>query len=151
VWQRERVLLDDVFCADATFLRQGARWWMFANAGSEQAGADDELQLFSADDLFGEWKPHRANPVKADVRGSRPAGRLFVEGGHLYRPSQICAPLYGSGIALNRVTRLDDEAYREEEVRRIVPAQGESLLGLHTINRAADLSVTDAFARRRRF
>jgi hypothetical protein len=125
---------------------------MFANAGSDSGGADDELQLFSSASLFGEWKPHRANPVKADVRGSRPAGRLFEEGGALYRPSQICAPLYGSGVALNRVTRLDDEGFAEEEVRRIEPAsRGEGLLGIHTLNRAGDLSVIDAFARRRRF
>jgi hypothetical protein len=151
-WVRERVLLDDVFCADATVLQRGGRWWMFANAGSDSGGADDELQLFSSTSLFGEWRPHRANPVKGDVRGSRPAGRLFEEGGALYRPSQICAPLYGSGVALNRVTRLDDEAFAEEEVRRIEPAaRGEGLLGIHTLNRAGDLSVIDAFARRRRF
>ena len=38
----------------------------------------------------------------------------------------------------------------EEEVRRILPAGG-AVLGLHTINRAGDLSATDAFVRRRRF
>ena len=83
------------------------------------------------------------------MRCSRPAGRLFAQAGKLYRPSQICAPLYGAGIALQRVTRLDD-AFEEQEERCIVPAQGEGVLGLHTINRAGDLSVTDAFVRRPR-
>ena len=47
-------------------------------------------------------------------------------------------------------------AYVPED-RRIVPAghatpgQANTVLGIHTINRAGDLSVTDAFVRRSRF
>ena len=37
-----------------------------------------------------------------------------------------------------------------ERERRIAP-QNAGVLGLHTINRAGALSVTDAFVRRRRF
>ena len=149
-WRRERVLLDNVFCADATIHRGPDAWWMFANVGTEEAGVDDELHLFSSDRLLGEWTPHGANPVKSDVRCARPAGRLFVQDGSLYRPGQICTPIYGSGVALHRVTRLDREAFAEVEERRIQPATPD-ILGLHTINRAGDLSVTDTFARRRRF
>src|SRR5688572_11949135 len=110
----------------------------------------DELHLFSADRLLGDWVPHRRNPVKSDVRNARPAGNLFRAGGELYRPAQICAPIYGAGVAINRVLHLGADEYREEEVRRILP-EGGALLGLHTINRAGDLSVADAFARRSRF
>ena len=152
-WTRERVLIDGVFCADATVFRRGGsndRWWMFANSGSADAGFDDELNLFSADRLLGDWTPHRANPVKSDVRSSRPAGRLFSRDGELYRPGQICAPLYGSGIALHRVTQLSRDGFAEEEARRIEP-RSQEILGMHTINRAGELSVTDTFARRRRF
>jgi hypothetical protein len=148
-WRLEKVLIDGVFAADATLHRQAGRWWMFANLGTEATGTDDELHLFSAPDLHGEWTPHRRNPVKCDVRSSRPAGRLFERGGVLYRPGQICAPIYGSGIALHRVTRLDDEGFAEAQERRITATA--PVLGLHTINRTGDFSVTDAFARRRRF
>jgi hypothetical protein len=149
-WRLERVLLRNVCAADATLHREGGRWWMFANCatGFEM---HDELHLFSAETLMGEWNPHRRNPVKSDVRSARPAGKLFTQGGKLYRPSQICAPLYGTGVAINRVTRLDAEGFTEETERRIVPAAGSAILGLHTINRAGDLSVIDAFARRARF
>ena len=149
-WKLERVLMQDVFCADATLHRQDDKWWMFASAAKPGEEINDELHLFSADKLLGEWKPHRRNPVKSDVRSSRPAGRLFWDGNRLYRPGQICAPLYGSGITLNRVTRLTHDEYAEEEARRIVPAS-RAILGIHTINRAGDLSVTDAFVRRSRF
>jgi hypothetical protein len=149
-WRRERVLLDHVFAADATLHREADRWWMFANLAVDGAEIHDELHVFTSDSLLGDWKPLARNPVKSDVRGARPAGRLFTQGGHLYRPSQICAPLYGSGIAVQRVLRLDDD-YEEVEERRILPVAGEGVLGLHTMNRAGDLSVTDAFVRRPRF
>jgi hypothetical protein len=149
-WKLERVLLSGVFCVDATIHREGARWWMFANAAKPGMEVNDELCIFSSDTLLGDWKPHARNPVKSDVRSARPAGGLFRRGGSLYRPGQICTPLYGSGIALHRVTRLTQDEYLEEEESRIVP-MSDAVLGIHTINRAGDLSVTDAFSRRARF
>lgn len=149
-WVLERVLLKDVFCADATVHREDGRWWMFANAAVPGAEINDELHLYSSPTLLGDWQPHRRNPVKSDVRSSRPAGRLFRRGGGLYRPGQICTPLYGAGIALHRVTRLTHDEYAEEEEARIVPSD-TGTLGIHTLNRAGDLTVTDAFERRPRF
>jgi hypothetical protein len=149
-WKLERVLMNGLACADATLHREGGKWWMFANAARAGADINDELHLFSADELLGDWQPHSRNPIKSDVRSSRPAGRLFRDGKGLYRPGQIGAPLYGSGIALNRVTRLTQDEYQEEEVSRILP-ECEAVLGIHTINRAGDLSVTDTFRRRARF
>ena len=130
--------------------REGGRWWMFANAAASGEEINDELHLFSAEKLMGEWTPHRRNPVKSDVRSSRPAGGLFRDGEGLFRPGQICTPFYGAGITLHRVTRLDEDEYHEEEERRIVPTDGATL-GIHTLNRAGDLTVTDAFERRPRF
>jgi hypothetical protein len=150
-WRRERVLLDGIFAADATLHRHAGRWWMFANVAANGAEIHDELHLFTSESLLGEWTPLASNPVKSDVRGARPAGQLFEHDGHLYRPAQICAPLYGTGISLQRVTRLDEQGFAEQEERRILPAPGEGVLGLHTMNRAGDLSVTDAFVRRARF
>jgi hypothetical protein len=150
-WRRERVLVDGVFAADATLHRANDRWWMFANTSSNGAEIHDELHLYSSDKLLGDWKPHRANPVKSDVRSARPAGRLFWSGNRLYRPGQICAPLYGSGVSLNRVTCLTADEFSEEEDSRIVPSEAGGMLGLHTINRAGNLSVADAFVRRSRF
>lgn len=158
-WTLERVLMKDVFCADATLHREGDKWWMFTNAAKPGEEINDELFLFSSDKLLGDWKPHRRNPVKSDVRSARPAGRLFRRGEGLYRPGQICAPLYGSGIALHRVKSLTADEYIEEEEHRIMPPDRDTrgqarlgaILGIHTINRAGDLSVTDAFCRRSRF
>ena len=151
-WRLEATLLDGVRCVDATFHRAGGRWWMFANMAAGERGAfDDELHLFHAERLFGDWQPHARNPVKSDARCARPAGKLYRRDGALYRPAQVCVPRYGAGLALHRVRRLTPQEYVEEEAQRIVPQATDGLLGLHTVNRTGGLTVIDAFARRRRF
>jgi hypothetical protein len=116
----------------------------------EPAVADDELHLYYADSLVGEWKPHAANPVKSDARSARPAGRLFQRNGALYRPAQIAAPLGGSGVSINRVRKLSPQAYLEQEVERILPRHPAGLLGIRTLNRAGELRVLDGCVRRGR-
>lgn len=149
-WELERVLLDGVRLVDATLHRGTDRWWMFANgAAGSSLVFDDELYIFHADDPLGEWRAHLRNPVKSDARCARPAGKLYWRDGALYRPAQVCAPSYGAGISLHRVLRLSPHEYAEREVERIFPAPG--LLGLHTVNRAGELSVVDVLARRGRY
>ena len=149
-WKPEKKLLEGVRLVDPTFHHGAGRWWMFANSAAEgSAMFDDELCIFHAEHLLGQWQPHARNPVKSDARCARPGGQLFSRGGVLHRPAQICVPLYGAGLSLNRVLRLTPHEYAERQVERILPGGG--LLGLHTLNRAGDLAVTDAFARRSRF
>jgi hypothetical protein len=150
-WRLERVLLDGARLVDATFHRAADRWWLFANgAPGESRVFDDELHLYHARDLLGDWQPHRHNPVRSDARSTRPAGALYWRNGTLYRPAQICVPRYGAGIALNRVLRLTPDAFAERQVERLLPPPDSGLLGLHTVNRAGELTVADAFARRPR-
>ena len=149
-WKLEKVLLEGVRLVDATLHRGTDRWWLFANGAPGQSRVfDDELHLFHAPGLRGEWQPHRKNPVRSDARCARPAGRLFWRKGALHRPAQICVPRYGAGLAVHRVLRLTPHDYCERQVERIVPA-GDGLLGLHTLNQAGHLTVVDGFTRRRR-
>jgi hypothetical protein len=150
-WRLERVLIDGLRLVDATLHKGADRWWMFANSAAGASRVfDDELHLFSAERLLGDWKPHPKNPVKSDARSARPAGRLFEREGSLYRPAQICVPRYGAGLAIQRVTKLTPQDYAERQVERILPPPQTGLFGLHTMNRAGDLTVVDAFTRRRR-
>jgi hypothetical protein len=151
-WELDTVLLHDVNAVDATLLERGGRWWMFVNlAHSSSRDLDEELSLFYATTPRGPWTPHRRNPVKADVRSSRPAGRLFELGGELYRPTQDCALRYGHAVALNRVLQLDEDMYREVEVSRILPHWLPGLLATHTLNSARGITVVDGLLRRSRF
>lgn len=154
-WKFERILMSDVRLVDASLYRErcGAadRWWMFANAAPQGSGMfDDELHLFHAAHPLGEWRPHPKNPVKSDARGARPAGALFTRQGTLYRPAQVCVPRYGAGMALQRVLKLSPTDYVERQAQRLLPSEDSGLAGLHTMNRAGDLLVVDAFMRRKR-
>jgi len=151
VWKREKVLIDGLRLVDATLHRGADRWWMFANsAAGESRNFDDELHIFHAERLTGEWQPHAKNPVKSDARSSRPAGSLFERDGVLCRPAQVCVPRYGAGLAIQRVLKLTPQEYAERQVERLLADPAAGLFGLHTMNRAGDLTVVDAFARRRR-
>jgi hypothetical protein len=149
-WKLERRLIEGARLVDATLHHGFGRWWLFANsAAGGTALFDDELCIFHAERLFGHWQPHARNPVKSDTRSARPAGQLFWHAGALHRPAQICAPRYGAGLSINRVLRLTPQDYAERQLQRVLPAPG--LLGLHTVNRAGELTVVDAFTRRHRF
>lgn len=145
-WQLEKVLLEDVRAKDATLAEIDGRWWMFVSIAEH--AIPDELFLFYADSPLGPWTPHPRNPVKSDVRGSRPAGALFNWHDELYRPAQNSSGRYGYGMSINKITRLDTEAYREEEVSTILPNWNKNLLGTHTISMAGDLTVIDCLVKR---
>jgi hypothetical protein len=149
-WESAGVLLPDIAVADATLARLGNLWWMFATIGGKSISKNDELHLFFADSPLGPWRPHWRNPVKSDVRSARPAGQVFLWEGAHYRPSQDCSTSYGHAIVLNRIERIDPTHYREIEVARVSPAWRPRLVGTHTINAAAGLTVIDACLRRPR-
>jgi hypothetical protein len=134
-WRFERQLVE--FCSHATLHRASDRWWLFATGEF-----DDELNLFHATKLTGPWIPHARNPVKADARGAQPAGRLYWRNGALYRPARVNAPREAMGVALHRVLRLTPHEYAERQV--------ETIPGVRTLNYCAELTVVDAFTRRRR-
>ena len=149
VWQPEKVLMTDVRAKDATLAEIDGTWWMFVSIAEHSI--PDELYLFSAPSPLGPWTPHRRNPVKSDVRGSRPAGALFEWKGEVYRPAQDSSGRYGYAISINRVTQLDHDQFREEQVSSILPNWSERLLATHTIAIAGDLTVVDCLIKRSRF
>ena len=148
-WKLEKVLLTDVRAKDATLAEIDGRWWMFVSIAEHSI--PDELYLFSAETPLGPWKPHPRNPVKSDVRGSRPAGKLFNCNDDLYRPAQNSSGRYGYAMSINKITRLDHEGFREEQVSSILPNWRKDLIGTHTISIAGDLTVIDCLVRRSRW
>ena len=89
--------------------------------------------------------------MKSDVRGSRPAGALFEWNGEVYRPAQDSSGRYGYAISINRLTQLDHEQFREEQVSSILPNWNDRLLATHTIAIAGELTVVDCLIKRSRF
>jgi hypothetical protein len=140
-WVRAACLVRDVPARDATIFRHHDRWWLLFVVDRP---ATDELHAWYADDPLGPWHPHATNPVKIDVRSSRPAGTPFVHGGRLFRPAQDGSGTYGGAVVLNKVLRLTPQEFEEEPALRIEPnGRGPYPAGLHTISAVGDLTLID--------
>jgi hypothetical protein len=149
-WRLERVLLSGLTASDPTLAFLFGKWWLFAAIPVPGAGTSGELHLFYADSPLGPWTPHHANPVKSDVRSTRPAGRIFERDGQFYRPAQDCSRRYGSAVSINRIVLLNPDSYGEVEVDKLVPNGKPDVAGVHTFNMADDMTVIDCLVRRRR-
>ena len=142
-WVPHAVLVDGMTAYDATFIDFENRCWLFASSAGPGESSWDQLALFHAPTLEGPWRAHRGNPVLIDAGAARPAGAMWVEDGVLWRVAQDCRTGYGTGLALCRVDRLDEDGYSQTVVRRLGPPPGLRAEGAHTLNRSAGLEVTD--------
>ena len=141
-WAERACLLDGVAAVDPTVIEHDGRWWLFCT--DEEADSEGRLLLFCAPELLGPWHPHPGNPVKTDIRSSRPAGTPFVAGGALHRPAQDSASTYGSAVVINRITTLTETEFAEEPVVRLGPPPGSShRAGFHTLAGLGDLTAVD--------
>lgn len=145
-WEHKHNLIDNIEAADATLFEYDGKWWMFTNiAEQEGSSIHDELHVFYADSpLSKDWKPHSLNPVVSDCKTARPAGKIFVENGRIYRPSQNCSVRYGYGFNLNEIELLTTTEYKETTISRVEPNWEKNIVGTHTFNRVGNLHVIDA-------
>jgi hypothetical protein len=118
--------------ADPTLFRYQDKWWIACT--DLDIGLHDNLCLLHAPAPEGPWRAHRKWPVKIDIRGSRPAGTVFLHNGRLVRPAQDCAGSYGAGIALHEVTSLTETDFAETLIGVLRPdPDGPFPDGLHTL------------------
>ena len=150
-WELHDRPLIDVPIVDATVENIDGQWWMFASVGEDIGTAWDSLYLFKGLSPLGPWTPHGNNPIRVDIRSSRPAGRLFRRMGRWYRPSQDCSHAYGYAVVINRIDHIGDDEYRETPVARLEPDFASGALGHHTFNVADGLSVIDVRTYRNRY
>jgi hypothetical protein len=143
-WRLDRILLRDVVAFDPTIVRHEGRMYLFATVPAKgRWGAWDQLCIYHADSLTGKWRPHSVNPVMADVRRARPAGRVFVEGGDLWRPAQDCSPRYGTRVVFHRIGVLNGDQYEEERIHTLEPTGLPGALRTHCYDRNATYEVVD--------
>ncbi len=141
-WRKIATLLEDFAAVDSTVFQHEGRWWLLCT--DRDSGPDTKLYAWYARDLPGPWLPHAANPLKTDVRSSRPAGTPFVHEGQLYRPAQDGSGTYGGAVVVNRVMRLSPTEFDEEVATVVTPdRRGPYPDGLHTLSAAGDLTIID--------
>jgi hypothetical protein len=142
-WIFERVLVEDVIASDATLVTWQGRDWLFASIADDGASTWDALGLFHADDLFGQWQPHPLNPVLIDAGSARPGGAMVVQDGRFCRVAQDCRVIYGGGLVLADVERLDPENYVQTVRALLAPPPGTRAIGVHTLNTANGIELID--------
>jgi hypothetical protein len=128
---------EGVAMADPTLFRRNGLYWIAYN--DADLGLHENLCLLYAERLEGPWLPHPHNPVKMDVRSSRPGGTPFVVDGALFRPAQDCSHSYGCALVINKVVTCTPDRYQEEPVARLTPdPAGGYPDGLHTLSITSD-------------
>ncbi len=138
-WTPGEPMLDFPGLDPTVFAHEG-RWWLFATDGTRTKV--DVLHAWYSESPTGPWTPHARNPIKVDVRSSRPAGALFRHEGNLYRPAQDGTSGYGSAIGICRVDELTPDTFSETRVATVPPfAQRPD--GIHTLNGVGEMSVVD--------
>ena len=122
-------------------------YWLFTSLERPGRNRNDELHLFSSDALTGPWTPHPENPVVADARFARSAGRVFgrtTASSVRRRTARVgTAPRSRS----RRITRLDAQHYEEEMVATLGADWHPGLVGTHTYNVDCGIEVVEAGAR----
>jgi hypothetical protein len=141
-WERVATLIDDFDGVDATLFQHDGLWWMFCARSHKNQWI--KLYAFHAEALQGPWRAHACNPLKSDVRSSRPAGTPFVHAGVLYRPAQDCSRAYGGAVSINRVDVLTPTRFSESVSRIFELDSAEPYsAGCHTLSAVGARTVLD--------
>jgi hypothetical protein len=140
-WRKTATLVADFAGVDPTIFQYEGKWWLTC---TDERGPNHSLFVWYASDPLGPWKPHPANPVKTDIRSARPAGTPFVCNDYLYRPAQDCSKTYGGRVVLNKVTRLTETEFREEQETIIEPSADSPFPdGMHTVSAVGSTTLVD--------
>jgi hypothetical protein len=148
-WVHEAVLVDGVVAGDATLLRHGGRWWLFATVRAGGGSYSDTLHLWHAPHFRGPWTPHRCNPVLIDVGSARAAGPVVLRDGALIRPVQDCRGGYGAALGLARILRLDEGGFAQRVETRLGPGAAWPGSRLHMLSAAGGFEFIDGSCRAR--
>ncbi|WP_276373571.1 hypothetical protein [Chryseolinea sp. H1M3-3] len=145
IWVKKRDILTDVEFFDPTLHFHEGIWYLFGTIKPWEGNSPDQyLAIYYSEDLMnGIWQPHPMNPLSRDVRGSRPAGKIFVHKEKIIRPSQVGAPKYGSAIRFYQIIKLSTTEFAEVVIDDVQPLWEPDLLATHTFNSANEFSVVD--------
>ena len=141
-WEQVTTLVQGVSALDSTVFQHDDRWWLMCT--DQEDGSNSKLRVYHSPSLVGPWEPHALNPVKTDIRSSRPAGTPFIHKGELFRPTQDSSESYGGAITITRIDVLTPTAFSEEIVNRIAPPRsGPYRDGIHTLSAVGNRTVVD--------
>lgn len=139
--------LEGVPASDPTLLWHDGLYWLFVTVTGAGMSPWEELHVYSTESIAGLWHPHPRNPVVADVRRARPAGRIFQTEDGLIRPGQDCSVEYGQRIVLSAITSLSTTDYEEHPIASIEPAGIPGIRRTHTYTFDGTTEALDGYRR----
>lgn len=141
-WELVTTIIDEVGALDPTLFEYGGRWWLFFTIFGRDSNT--KVHAYHAPNPMGPWEPHLLNPIKTDIRSSRPAGTPFWHNGRLYRPTQDCSSSYGGGVTITRVDELSPTRFDETPVATVQPtSSGKYQDGIHTLSAVGQRTLVD--------
>ncbi len=129
-WELDRVLFKGNY-SDPTPVAWQGKWWIFATRGSYS------MDIWYADDLRGEWRPHAKNPLYLYSKGrARNGGRPLVMGDKIFRFAQDSHGGYGRALRALVINELDPTRFVEHVVKSADPlfsahGDGWARVGMH--------------------
>lgn len=136
-----KTLMKGIALADPSLFFHEGVFWLWAT-DTRDKGADLRLNLYFSNQLEGKWTDHPLNPVKTDIRHSRPGGTVFMHENRIYRLAQDSSGGYGSALWIMEIIRLSQSEYEEIPVRKIEPLP-PYLGGIHTLSKQGDSCFID--------
>ncbi len=116
-WELVSELLVGQRFVDASVIDHEGVWWMFVGVERDCRTACDELRLYYADQLEGDWVEHPMSPiVQHNMQISRPAGRMMNINNRLIRFTQDCTTTYGRNVSAIEIVSLTKVDYAEVRI-----------------------------------
>jgi len=154
----EQTLIENLKAVDSTLFFHEGLWWLFF---TDRTSTNERLNIWYSENLRGPFKSHGNNPVKVDIRSSRPAGNPFFLDGKLLRPAQDCSIRSGRRITVNQMLKLNPTEFVETEYATLNPAPDSKFRdGMHTfcvtdgaiiVDGKNECFIWQAFTRKLRF
>jgi hypothetical protein len=116
-WELVSELLVGKRFVDASVVNFDDIWWMFVGIERDENTTCDELRLYYADCLWGDWIEHPMSPIVCNnMEISRPAGRIVTIDDRLVRFAQDCTNSYGGNASAIQINLLTKDSYLEERI-----------------------------------
>lgn len=96
--------------ADSCIYKKDGVYYLFTSIMKDDTYS---LEIYIADSLEGDYKPHPMSPIHSGNKYGRCGGSLIEANGRLYRPAQDCENEYGGQIHLLEIDELTPTSYKE--------------------------------------
>lgn len=142
-WEKDRVLIDGGNFNDTIFYKKDGTVYGFTSIW--ESIEKHEFKMFRVQENGCEFSDGKLDTL--DFYLTRPAGKVFFDNGKNIIVSQICKPLYGTGLIFKEFKQ-DWPNYSEKELYRVMPNEitcniKENYVGMHTFNMTENYVVID--------